>query len=50
MFVHDAVLDFLLCGVTEIEAEQLSSEIQRLEQKDQNTYLTGFELEFQVSH
>lgn len=47
MFVHDAVLDFLLCGVTEIEAEQLSSEIQRLEQKDQNTYLTGFELEFQ---
>ena len=46
--MYDAVLEMVLCGFTEIVAENLKTEIERLEQKELNKFLTGFETEFQV--
>jgi hypothetical protein len=47
--VHDAVLEMVLCGFTEIVAENLKTEIERLEQKELSKSITGFEHEFGVS-
>ena len=46
--MHDGVLEMLHCGLTEIVAENLKTEIERLEQKELNKSLTGFEIEFKV--
>ena len=43
------MLETVLCGFTEIVAENLKTEIERLEQQELNKSLTGFEIEFQVS-
>ncbi len=47
--MHDAVLEMVLCGFTEIVAENLKTEIERLEQKELSKSITGFEHEFGVS-
>ena len=47
--VHDAVLETILCGFTEIVAENLSVEVERLEQKERDKSFTGFEIEYKVS-
>ncbi|CAB4027838.1 receptor-type tyrosine- phosphatase T [Paramuricea clavata] len=46
ILVHNAVLETVLCGFTEIVAENLKTEIERLEQKELNKSFTGFEIEF----
>ena len=46
--MHDGVLEMVHCGFTEIVAENLKTEIERLEQKELNKSLTGFETEFKV--
>ena len=48
--VHDAVLETILCGFTEIVAENLSVEVERLEQKERDKSFTGFEIEYKVSY
>ena len=48
IFLHDGVLEMVHCGFTEIVAENLKTEIERLEQKELNKSLTGFEIEFKV--
>ncbi|XP_046857068.1 receptor-type tyrosine-protein phosphatase S-like isoform X1 [Xenia sp. Carnegie-2017] len=45
-FLHEAVLEIFLCGVTEVAAQDLRTEIERLEQKELNKSLNGFEIEF----
>lgn len=48
MFIHDAVLESLSCGDTQILAGDLVVAIQRLREKDEHTQRTGFETQFQV--
>ncbi|XP_046857047.1 uncharacterized protein LOC124450436 isoform X2 [Xenia sp. Carnegie-2017] len=46
VFVYEAVLEIILCGLTEIAAQDLRTEVERLEQKELNKSLNGFEIEF----
>ena len=48
MFIHDAVLESLTCGDTQIPASGLSSAIKKLKEKDRETGRTGFETQFHV--
>ena len=50
MFIHDAVLESLTCGDTQILASGLSSAIKKLKEKDSETGRTGFETQFHVCH
>ena len=49
VFIHDAVLESLTCGDTQIPASGLSSAIKKLKEKDRVTGRTGFETQFHVS-
>ena len=49
-FVHDAILDFLTCGDTQIDAYNLRRVTQKMSTRDPNTHLTGFEKEFEVCY
>ena len=50
-FVHDAVLEALICGDTRIPASELHQAVQRLKQKDEaNEGKTGFEQQFEVNN
>ena len=48
MFIHDAVLESLTCGDTQIPASRLSGAIKKLKEKDRETGRTGFETQFHV--
>ena len=48
MFIHDAVLESLTCGDTQIPASGLVGAIEKLKQKDSETGSTGFETQFHV--
>ncbi len=48
IFIHDAVLESLSCGDTQIPAGDLVRAIQRLSEKDAHTGKTGYETQFQV--
>jgi hypothetical protein len=48
VFIHDAVLESLSCGDTQIQAGDLVMAIRRLREKDKTTQKTGFETQFQV--
>ena len=50
VFIHDAVLESLTCGDTQIPASGLSNAIKKLKQKDRETGKTGFETQFHVSY
>ena len=50
MFIHDAVLESLTCGDTQIPASGLSSAIKKLKEKDKETGMTGFETQFHVCY
>ena len=50
MFIHDAVLESLTCGDTQIPASELSSAIKKLKQSDIETGKTGFETQFHVCY
>ena len=48
VFIHDAVLESLTCGDTQILASGLSGAIKKLKEKDRETGRTGFETQFHV--
>ena len=48
MFLHDVILESLLCGNTEVSCELFSKELNDLKQKDQNTGKSGLELQYEV--
>lgn len=47
MFLHDAILDHIKCGVNEVEATHIMIEIKQLSKKNMQGK-TGFEEKFQV--
>ena len=49
MFIHDAVLESLTCGDTQIPASGLLGAIEKMKEKDRETGRTGFETQFHVS-
>ena len=50
MFLHDVILESLLCGNTEVSCEMFSKEMNELKQKDRKTGKSGLELQFEVQH
>jgi len=50
VFIHDAVLESLICGNTQIPASGLIGAVDKLKQKDSETGRTGFETQFHVCH
>ena len=49
IFIHDAVLEALMCGDTQIPVTDLRQAIERLKQKDeQNDGKTGLNKQFEV--
>jgi hypothetical protein len=46
--VHIAILEYLTCGITEIRAQQLREERNKLAKVDEKENLSGFEMEFKV--
>lgn len=46
IFIHDALLEAVTCGNTEVPARSLSGHIQKLMQPDPGETVTGMELEF----
>jgi len=50
VFIHDAVLESLICGDTQIPASGLVGAIEKLKKRDSETGSTGFETQFHVCH
>ncbi|CAB4018698.1 partial [Paramuricea clavata] len=48
VFCHDALLESILCGNTQMAAHNLRIEMNKLRQRDATTKLTGFESEFKI--
>ena len=48
VFIHDAILESVTCGDTQISAGDLRKQIQRLSQVVQNKSCTGFQFQFQI--
>ena len=49
IFIHDALLEAVTCGNTEVPARNLSVHIQKLMQPEPGETVTGMELEFKAS-
>lgn len=49
VFIHDALLEAVNCGTTEVPARNLYAYIQKLAQIEGGENVTGMELEFKVS-
>lgn len=49
IFIHDALLEAVTCGNTEVPARNLYAYIQKLTQIESGENVTGMELEFKVS-
>lgn len=50
IFIHDALLEAVTCGNTEVPARNLYAYIQKLTQIETGENVTGMELEFKVRH
>ena len=48
IFIHDAILEAITCGDTQISACDLRTNIQKLSNSDPETNVTGFESQFKV--
>ena len=48
-FIHDAALEFLICGETQIPASDLRLTVEKLSQTDKKTGKSEYETEFHVS-
>ena len=48
MFIHDAILESITCGNTQVSAADLQRVVTKLKQRDPNTQLTGYEQQFKV--
>ena len=49
MFIHDALLEAVLTGNTEVSARSLQAHINSLMQTEHGEMQTGMEIEFKVS-
>lgn len=49
-FIHEALLEAVGCGNTEVPARSLYTYIQKLAQVEPGEHVTGMELEFKVCH
>ncbi len=49
MLLHDAVLEFLICGNTQIQANNLYTAVKKLGDSNPSSKTTGFEQEFKVN-
>lgn len=49
-FIHEALLEAVACGNTEVAARSLFSYIQKLAQVETGEHVTGMELEFKVGN
>jgi len=47
-FIHDAILESITCGNTQISASNLQIRVNKLKQRDGTTNLTGFEQQFKA--
>ena len=50
MFIHDALIEAIECGVTEVAARDLKEQYKRLGAVHEVTGLTGLEIEFDKLH
>jgi len=50
MFIHDAILESVICGNTQINVSDLQRMVIKLKEKDQVTSLSGFEQQLKVLH
>ena len=48
MFIHDAILESITCGNTQVSAADLQRAVTKLKQRDPGTKLTGYEQQFKV--
>ena len=48
MFIHDAILEAITCGDTQINASNFRRSIKNLSYRDPATQLTAFENQFQA--
>ena len=48
MFIHDAMLESITCGNTQINVMNLQKIVNKLKQRDEVTNLTGFEQQLKV--
>ena len=48
MFIHDAILEFLTCGDTQISSKNLHEVIDRLRKEDPTHQCTGYQHQFNV--
>ena len=49
MLIHDAVLEFLICGNTRVIASSFNTAMERLNKRDKQTRKSGYETQFEVS-
>ena len=52
-FIHDAVLETVICGDTQIPASDIQRALHQLKKPDKNfdgPEMTGFDKQFQVKH
>lgn len=49
MLIHDAVLEFLICGKTRIMASGFSTAMDNLNKINRQTGKSGYETQFEVS-
>lgn len=49
MLIHDAVLEFLICGNTRIMASNFSTTMENLNKLNKQTGKSGYETQFEVS-
>ena len=49
IFIHDALLEAVMAGASEVQARNLHAHIQKLMQAEPGDNVTGMELEFKVS-
>ena len=50
IFIHDVILESVMCGDTQVSSGDLRSAVTRLTNKDDCTGKTGFETQFEVMH
>ena len=48
MFIHDAILESITCGNTQVSAADLQRAVTKLKQRDPHTKLTGYEQQHKV--
>ena len=48
MFIHDAILESITCGNTQVSAADLQRAVTKLKQRDPHTKLTGYEQQYKV--